>query len=65
MELEVIYLKRGIYHSRKFAEVDENKGHNLFITTVAKMKKNKEETLVCLRSMDDEGNFYLINSERT
>jgi hypothetical protein len=64
-ELEVIYHKEGQYQARKFIQVDPLKSMAMFSATCRKMERDGKETLICLRSISEDGTVTLINSHRT
>ena len=65
IELEVIYYNQGKYSSRKWVNVDAKQAHDSYSSTVAKMTREGKETIVCLRSIEEDGTATLLNVTRT
>ena len=62
MYVEVFYFIDRVYAERRFVHYDDpHQANNIYKKTIAKMKRNGNDTLVCLR----QDNHELIKSFRT
>ena len=58
--VEVIYLLKGLFESRKALYFPKDEAERVYILTVKQFKEEKKEALVCLRG----GGHGLIKSEK-
>ena len=58
--VEVVYLVRGLFESRKFSHYPKDEAERMYVRTVAKLRAEKRPALVQLR----EENHQLIKSEK-